>query len=312
MSVFEAQACAEAFGISVAGLTALSAGSVNSNFRLETSEGRSLFLRVYEEQAADGAAAELGLVTQLSALGVPTARPLRRLDGGWVSEHRGKPVGLYEWLPGQILCQASIGEEQARAVGQAVARVHSCSSQLEAVGAGRFGADGVRARLERIESQSHRFDSDAELIRQRLDSLDSSAGRELPAGLIHGDLYRDNVLWQGDRLSALLDFESASHGVFLYDVMVCLHFWCFTTCFELPLCRALLDGYQTVRPITQAERAAHRDQGALAALRFATTRITDFSLRAPPGQAPARDYRRLLTRMSELDAGALEPLFGSA
>lgn len=312
MSVPEAQVCAEAFGVSVAGLTPLSAGSVNSNFRLETTDRGSLFLRVYEEQAAEGAAAELSLVTQLSALGVATARPLRRLDGGWVSEHRGKPVGLYEWLPGRVLCQASVGEAEARAVGVAIARVHTCTPKVDEVGEGRFGVDGVRARLARIQASGPRFDADTALIRERLGALDAAPRVELPAGLIHGDLYRDNVLWQGAQLSALLDFESASHGAFVYDVMVCLHFWCFTTHFELPLCRALLGGYESVRKLTPVERAAHRDQGALAALRFAATRITDFSLRTPPGQTPARDYRRLLARMEALDAGALAPVFESA
>jgi homoserine kinase type II len=107
---------------------------------------------------------------------------------------------------------------------------------------------------------------------------------------------------------ALLDFESASAGVFVYDLMVCVHAWCYGDRFDVALVRAMIDGYRQERPLSAAELAALAPQGALAALRFATTRLTDFSLRAPPGQAPARDYRRFLARLDALENGLLSPI----
>lgn len=311
MQLSDAQRYGRLYGVTVTELEALSAGSVNSNFRVETTERGRLFMRVYEEQGQSGAEAELQLVTALGALGVPTPRPLRQSSGQWVGEHQGKPVGLYEWLPGEILRQRDITADHAWAVGAAIARVHQATDKLPPLSEGRFGADGIRARLERIASESSAFDADIARIRQRLAAAESGSPAELPSGLIHGDLYRDNVLWQSGQLSALLDFESASRGAFIYDVMVCLHFWCFGDGYDLELCRAMLGGYQGIRPLTAAERGAYRDQAALGALRFATTRITDFSLRAPAGQAPIRDYRRLLQRMDAVDAGVLDPLLAA-
>jgi homoserine kinase type II len=96
--------------------------------------------------------------------------------------------------------------------------------------------------------------------------------------------------------------------VFVYDIMVCVHAWCYGDAFDLSLVRALLDGYQAVRALEPAEMGALPAQGALAALRFATTRITDFSLRTAPGQKPARDYRRFLARLEALEDGVLGPI----
>jgi homoserine kinase type II len=90
--------------------------------------------------------------------------------------------------------------------------------------------------------------------------------------------------------------------------MVCAHAWCYGSAFDVGLVRALFAGYREERPLEPEELAAAQHQGALAALRFATTRLTDFSLRAPPGQAPARDYRRFLARLDALENGVLSPI----
>src|SRR5262245_8561056 len=108
MSLAEARALGEQYAVTVISLQPLAAGSVNSNFRLETRERGSLFMRVYEEQGDAGARAELGLVRELAPLGVPTPLPLPRADGSYTGEHRGRPVGMYPWVDGEILCQARV------------------------------------------------------------------------------------------------------------------------------------------------------------------------------------------------------------
>lgn len=308
MTLQEAQALGSAYGLSVTAFTPLAAGSVNSNFRLETSEKGSCFLRVYEEQAEAGARAELALVQALARHGVPTPAPLERLGGGHVASHRGRPVGVYPWIDGEILCQARVGKSAVYQLGAALARVHAASTALAAaVPEGRFDSASLLRRLDTIEATSDEFRADARAIRARLERYVAQV-TELPRGLIHGDLFRDNVLWRGGEIAALIDFESASSGYFAYDVMVCVHAWCYGARFEPELVAALLEGYTTVRPLEARERAALPVQGALAALRFATTRITDFAMRAAPGVPPARDFRRFLARLDALEAGVLAPV----
>jgi homoserine kinase type II len=311
MTLAEARELGARYGLEVSSVQALRAGSVNSNFRLETAAARSFFLRVYEEQELAGARRELGMIEELARLGIPTPAPLELVSGaGRVAEHAGKPVGLHPWVEGEILCSARITPLVARQLGRALARVHTCSEQLSEIPEGRFRVQDLYLRLDHVDRVAGSYAADSAQIRQRLvhyTELLDSAG-PLPRGLIHGDLFRDNVLWQAGQLRALLDFESASLGVFGYDLMVCVHAWCYGDAYDMSLVGALFDGYSAERALGPAERSALPALGALAALRFATTRITDFSLRAPPGAAPARDYRRFLARLSALEAGVLDPI----
>jgi len=308
MTLAEAQSIGENYGLNVMSLQPLGAGSVNSNFALETRSGQRFFLRVYEEQGPSDAGAELIMIRELFDLGVPTPAPVSRLDGGYASQHRQKPVALHPWIDGEILCSRRVTPAVAHRLGHALGAVHACTPSLSRVPEGRFGISGLLARLDTVDLADRAYAADTRFIRQRLDEYVSRAREALPSGLIHGDLFRDNALFREGELVALLDFESASAGVFTYDIMVCVHAWCYRDTYDLDAVRALLAGYSGVRPLEREEWLALPVQGALAALRFATTRITDFSLRAPPGQAPVRDYRRFLGRLAALEAGALDAL----
>lgn len=315
LSLANTQAIAQQYGLDVVEIVPISAGSVNSNFRLRTRDGTSYFLRIYEEQRQAGAQAELTLVRALSSSGIFTPGPVQLLAGGDVSEHDGKPVGIYHWVDGEILCQRGVTVAAATALGIALAEVHSCTQWLPEIPEGRFGLPELAARLDAIDRETNAYCRDTAFIRERIAFHAKRVG-ECPQGLIHGDLFRDNALWQRGvyepnakpQLAALIDFESASRGSFVYDIMVCMHAWCFGSQYDLPLVVALLRGYQSIRPLSKGELAALPHEGALAALRFAATRITDFAMRTAPGDTPARDYKRFLLRLEALEAGALDSL----
>jgi homoserine kinase type II len=304
LALEDARRIGRAFGLDVARVAPVQGGSVNSNFRLETQAGRSVFVRVYEEQATAGANQELAVLAALARAGVPTPMPLARGDGSVLDEHRGKPVALFPWVDGEILCQARVRVEHTRAVGQALARVHL--ARIDDAPKGRFERADLEARLSRAAKEAPRFEPVTRQISERLAAVIARRDATLPAGLVHGDLFRDNVLWHDGRIAALIDFESACHGVYVYDLMVCVHAWCFGDRFDPELVRALLVGYHALRRLSPSEVAALPLEGALGALRFATTRITDYSLRATAGAPPLRDYRRFLARLAEIEAGALD------
>jgi homoserine kinase type II len=284
-------------------LQPLTAGSVNSNFALRAG-GERFFLRIYEEQDAPGARAEAAMVGRLAAAGVPSAPPLRRRDGALVSEVRGKPAALFPWKEGTSRCQARVTHEDAGRVGEALARVHLAGGG-ERLGPSRFGYDELSARLDRVVAGADpRFVPSVRTLRDLLAGAHAARPPGLPQGLIHGDLFRDNVLWAADgTLAALLDFESASHGAFAFDLMVTVLAWCVGDQLDLSLARALCTGYGRVRPLEEVERRALAAEGMFASLRFAITRITDFGMRAPPGgPPPARDWQRFMMRFEKLKA----------
>lgn len=300
----------ESYGVGLAELEPLRAGSVNSNFRVRASSGETFFLRIYEEQDAEGAAAEVALLRHLHASGVPSALPRRRRDGGWLAAHARKPVALFDWVQGSILCHEQVTAGHCARLGKALAQVHTSGAEVRSEG--RFRVADLERRLDGIEaSASTALVSAAAEIRAALRAHAVVRDEDLPKGLIHGDLFRDNVLWQGEAIAALLDFESASRGPFVYDVMVTLLAWCYGSAFDRDLASSFLGAYHRARPLNAAEIAALRTEGGIASLRFATTRITDFSMRAAPGQPPSRDYRRFLQRRADLEAGALDAVIGA-
>ena len=303
------------FGLEVTAIEPLSVGSVNSNFALTAADGQRYFARLYEEQGRDGALAELALVAALQRAGVPVVQCLPRIDGAGVGEFAGKAFIVFPWLDGEILCQGRVTVAACEKLGAALARMHLTTPSLARPVEGRFRITDLRKRLARIEREGHdEYLDDVERIRESLNHYEvERISQSAPRGVIHSDLFRDNVLWtKAGELAALLDFESACEGAFAYDVMVTICAWCYSDRFETALVEGFLRGYHGVRPITGPEVAALKVEGAVGCLRFATTRITDFSLRAPPGRPPVRDYRRFLARLRAIEAGDLDGCFTRA
>lgn len=297
------------YGLDPQAFEALEAGSVNSNFRFTTTDGRSFFARVYEEQGREGALTELRLLQKLSARGVPVALPEPMQSGELVHEHEGKPFAVYPFVEGDVLCQRRVTESACRAVGRALAVVHSSPVGELGLGAGRFRFSDLERRLAQVDESGRAELIDAAgCVRELMKKYGPLRRTDLPSGLIHGDLFRDNVLFQGDQLAALLDFESASLGTFAYDLMVTVLAWCFGDALDPRLAGAMIRAYHEVRPLSQVEQDALAVEGAAACIRFATTRLTDFSLRVPEGVTPKRSYRRFLQRLEALESGALTPI----
>jgi homoserine kinase type II len=301
-------------------LAGIAAGSVNSNFEIATTRGR-YFLRVYEEQAREGATREAALLEHLAGMGVPTPAPLAMKDGARVGELAGKSSALFPWQGGTMRCQAGVTTDDARCVGAALAAIHRAG---EGAGEGSReggaeragGSDGTRwgasrfqdaqllERLGRIATAaSPELAEQAAPLRAKLAQWSLRRDPALARGLIHGDLFRDNVLWDdGGRISGLLDFESASDGVFAYDLMVTALAWCVGDALDPALLRAMVSGYESVRPLTPAERAGLLAEGCAAAIRFTITRITDYAMRVTDGPRVIKDWRRFAMRLATLEA----------
>jgi homoserine kinase type II len=244
------------------------------------------------------------MLERLARAGVPTPAPLRRLDTALVSTVRGKPAAVFPWREGTMRCQAGVTSDDVRRVGEALARVHVAGSS-EAVDPGRFRYEDLARRLDRIEASGDtRFVPLVPSLRESLARLHGARDRGLPQGLIHSDLFRDNVLWGTDgRIVALLDFESACHGTYAYDLMVTVLAWCVGDDLEAGLASALLAGYQSVRPLTAAEMDALCVEGSFGAMRFTITRITDYAMRTTAaGPRSVKDWRRFRMRFDKLQA----------
>lgn len=273
----------------------IAAGSVNSNFFLEGTQGR-VFLRIYEEQETPGVAYEWALLDHLLGEGLPVPRTLGEAAPGEVRV-AGKPVAAFALLEGQMSCQRGVNAARLEVLGGFLARAHRAAFGWRRLG--RFRPADVRRRLVGIPRDGELAAVCAEL-EDTLDNVAAAWPRGLPRGVTHGDLFRDNALWRGDALAGVIDWESAADDLFAYDLAVTMLAWCCGDALDWDLARALVGAYDEARPLTEPERAAFGTLALAAAARFTVTRITDFHLRTGQGERVHKDYRRFLLRLRSL------------
>jgi homoserine kinase type II len=280
----------------------IAVGTINTNLRVETESGL-WFLRINEGKSLDDVGREAAIVAHLAERGVPTPPPLRSPAGQPFVLWRDQIVSLFPWVPGRTLARDEVTPAQAAAVGSALAQLHGVGADFSDRRPGRYEPEEIGRRLAQIIALSRpELAAAVAVLGPELARLSTERASDLPTGLIHGDLFIDNVLYTDDgRLAALIDFEQASWGRLAYDLAVTvLAFGFGRDDFRPELVRALLDAYTAARPPTDTERAAFPAELRFAACRFAITRITDVHLKQGTGAAPGKRYQRYLDRLARL------------
>ena len=288
------------------------AGTINTNFMVETDRG-PWFVRINEGKSLADVAWEADLVTGLAAGGVVTPPPAVARDGRPYAPlgSTDKWVSVFPWRAGRHLGSDEITVEIAAELGAALAGLHRAGLDLPA--SWRRPSIYDHAHLVARHAQFATSGDPAlaraiEVLREELAAAAAAAAvRERAThGIIHGDLFRDNVLWDAGHIVAILDFEQASGGSLAYDLAVCLNDWCWNGAPLIDAAGALLAGYQRVRPLTAADREALVIEIRAAAARFTITRITDVYLARVHN--PDKDFRAFLARCDAWRGPALGQL----
>jgi homoserine kinase type II len=243
----------------------IAAGIQNSNYFVTTDRGRYV-LTVFETIAPASLDFYLALQSHLAQRGIPAPQPLADPAGRRWRPLAGKPAALLTCLPGASLETAA--PAHCRAVGELLARLHLAAADLPAAPPNPCGAAWRQATgsalLPRLPAD------DRVLLADELGFQAAQDFAALPGGVIHADLFRDNVLWDaGGRLSGVLDFYFAGVDAWLFDLAVAAGDWCAD---EAGLA-ALVDGYAAIRPPEAAERQAWPALRRAAALRFWLSRL---------------------------------------
>ena len=251
-------------------------GVENTNYLLHTDKG-PFFLTLYEKRVTPADLPFfLGLMEHLARAGL-TPTPVRDRQGRLLRELAGKPAALVTFLEGVWLRRPQ--PAHCRALGRAMAELHLAGQGFALRRANALGVAGWRPLYARFQSRADEITPGlAAMIELELDRLERGWPQDLPQGIVHADLFPDNVLFLGNRLSGLIDFYFACYDALSYDIAVTLNAWCFEAdhAFNIDKARALLAGYQSVRPLTAAERKALPLLARGAALRFLLTRAYDW------------------------------------
>ncbi|MCP2154658.1 homoserine kinase [Agrobacterium tumefaciens] len=258
-------------------------GVENSNFLLHTTKD-PLILTLYEKRVEKSDLPFfLGLMQHLAAKGLSCPLPLPRKDGELLGELSGRPAALISFLEGMWLRKPEA--KHCREVGKALAAMHLAGEGFEIKRPNALSVDGWKVLWDKSEDRADEVEKGLKQeIRPEIDYLAAHWPKDLPAGVIHADLFQDNVFFLGDELSGLIDFYFACNDLLAYDVSICLNAWCFEKdgSYNVTKGKALLEGYQSVRPLSEAELDAMPLLARGSALRFFLTRLYDW-LTTPAG-----------------------------
>ena len=275
-------------------------GVQNSNFLLETAEGRYI-MTIYEKSVnVDDLPFYLGATELAAASGLPAARPVRTMSGETTQTIRGKTCALCTFLSGVSPKRPSAN--QARAVGVALAKLHLALANFPLTRANDLGPKNWREMWAGREDDGEALETGTrQAIDGDLAAIALAWPKDLPKGTIHADLFPDNVLYIGDAVSGLIDFYFACTDFLAYDIAVMLNAWCFEPNgreFDLTKGRALLAGYQSVRVIEQDELDALPLLARGAALRFFLTRLVDWTANMEGVLIRKKDPRDYTSRLA--------------
>jgi homoserine kinase type II len=258
-------------------------GVENSNYLLRTAAG-TFFLTLFEKRV-DPADLPffMALMEHLATHGIACPMPIKARDGVALRRLCGRPAAIVTFLDG--MSPRRIQPFHCAGVGGALARLHLAGADFALRRPNNLSLGGWRSLFEACRNRAHEVRKGlAEEIAQELDALQRSWPAQLPEGVIHADLFPDNIFFRGEEVSGLIDFYFACSDFLVYDLAICLNAWCFESdgSFNVTKARLMLASYQALRPLSAAEFNALPLLARGSALRFLLTRLYDW-LNHPPG-----------------------------
>jgi homoserine kinase type II len=252
-------------------------GVENSNYLVHTESGRYI-LTLYEKRVRrEDLPYFLGLMQHLVARGISCPLPVKDRSGRTLKELAGRPAVLITFLEGLWVRRPNI--EHCHALGDALAHLHLAGADFPMFRENDLSLPGWRSLVQSIGGGADEvIPGLAAEIATELSFLERHWPSDLPEGVIHADLFPDNVFFLSDKVSGLIDFYFACNDALAYDVAICLNAWCFEPdgSFNITKARAMLQAYEGVRPLSEAELKWLPTLARGAALRFLLTRSYDW------------------------------------
>ena len=270
-------------------------GVENSNYLIDTTRGRYI-LTLYEKRVdPNDLPFFLGLLDHLAARGINCPQPIHGRDGKAYRPLAGRPAAITTFLHGLSPRRTEV--RHCAPVGEALAGLHLAGRDFPLTRPNALSVAGWRPLFD--GAHRHIDTALATELEVELDFFEANWPSDLPSGVIHADLFSDNVFFLHDKLSGLIDFYFACNDFLAYDVAICLNAWCFEPdrSFNATKARALLQGYSRVRPLSDREREVLPLLARGAALRFLMTRLYDWVHTPADALVKRKDPQEYLARL---------------
>jgi homoserine kinase type II len=287
-------------------------GSVNTHFILETIKGK-FHIKIDAVKSELDVKRELDLLVFLRKHGFPCPVPLADRRGRHYREWDGKSLSLYRYVDGHFVDPEDITPGQLENVGRVLADLHLIGKAYKKGVDNRFGLERVAEIYGEARGRlPHYFKRIIRALDEEVEYLNHYLENKLPKGVIHGDLFQDDIRFKGDKVVLILDFDGAARGKFIFDLANAVNAMCFEGGRYVPKrFDSLLAGYEAVRTLSLAEWDAFPNELRFSAFRFAITRLRDFFLYPDDRERINKDfqnfYERLLILRREREGG-MEPM----
>jgi homoserine kinase type II len=257
--------------------TGIAEGVENTNYAVETEKGRYVLTLVEKRASASELPFHTGFMDHLRARGIPCAAVLAGRDGQKIFAFKGKPALLTEFLPGAWPREITV--PQCRAVGGLTGQMHRAGRDFPMKRKNQLSLQAWRGLIHACGSRADEIERGLfAFLEVELNFLEAHWPKYLPRGAVHADLFPDNVFFDGEKVSGVIDFYFSCTEALAYDLMLTLNPWCFDWKGELDVekSRALLEAYHRARPLTKNEIKSLPFFGRAAAMRIIATRLYDW------------------------------------
>jgi homoserine kinase type II len=278
--------------------TAIAEGTDNSNYILQTQNKRYIFTIFEQRFEQQNVSFYIDLMKHFANHGILCPAPIATKSGAYIADFDGKPSVIVTFMEGKSIKHPDT--THLKEIGTHLAKLHLAGSDFEQKRENDFNPVACRNMFNTLGEKAESIKTGlAAEIEQELSWIESHWPDGLPSGIIHADLFPDNVFFSGQNLSALIDFYYACYDAYLYDVAICLNAWCFErgNDFNITKAKALLSAYNHIRPLSQKEKETLPVLASAAAMRFLLMRLQNWKRHAEDTLVTHRDPVEYLHRI---------------
>ena len=255
-------------------------GIENTNYFIETDKGKFI-LTVYEKRVEEkDLPFFMGLMKNLFDANFPSPEPIINKNGNYITEISKKKAAVVSFLDGAI--KKNLTPNNCMEVGIQAAKLHKITKNLKGKRENKLSINSWRKIYDKVKKDCSKIHTNLpKIIEKNLDEIEKSWPKNIPAGIIHADLFPDNIFFDKKKLSGIIDFYFSCYDFYAFEIAICLNALCFegkneNLSFNVTKAKRFIDAYSSIRKLTEKEKSSLKILCKGAAIRFLLTRVFDY------------------------------------
>ena len=255
-------------------------GIENTNYFIQTDKGKFI-LTVYEKRVEEkDLPFFMGLMKNLFDANFPSPKPIINKNGNYVTEISGKKAAVVSFLDGSA--KENLNPNDCHKVGVQAAKLHLITKNLTGKRENKLSVNSWRKIYKKVQKDCSKIHPNlTKTIEKNLDEIENNWPKNIPSGIIHADLFSDNIFFKDNKLTGIIDFYFSCYDFYVFEIAICLNALCFegqkeNLSFNVTKAKKFIDGYSSIKKLTEEEKKSLKILCQGAAMRFLLTRVFDY------------------------------------